>query len=368
MTFTFLLFLTILFTICFGISASKFPRYYKLMAIPSILLYVLTYGFREGWAVDYYTYDSLFNGLSKTGIDQYELLFRYIVLGLRSIFDGSYSLFSLVALTTFLSQLVLYKEHKSIISISIPLFIGLSAYQASNLTRYFLAISLVYVGIYYLWKRNIQYTFIIFITSILIHYGASILVLLILLLFYVNVFKNKWINLLIFTLISILNIGSLHEQFVQPVFNLLNLIDLGSNQLAKYQDQTVVQDYILGQRDEMNISPLFTMSTILFGYLYIIWGTKLCKYLHNEYVSFIYYLSLLGVFLNRLSLGAEILTRIALFFMLLSPFVIGYIIKYRTVIIKVRPIFVVFIFSVMYQIYFSLKPLYNDFDLLYIWE
>lgn len=123
MSYIVLTLLTVLSFIIFAKNAHKAKSTLELFkfAIISIILYSITYGFRKGWAIDYHVYDPLYTASYKLDIEQYEPLFRWIIVFLRFCFDSSAALFTLVAIVFISSVIYLFHDKKPLILYAIPI-------------------------------------------------------------------------------------------------------------------------------------------------------------------------------------------------------------------------------------------------------
>ena len=82
-------------------------KYFVYSTIP-LLLYCVTYGLRKGWGQDYDVYDALFLGDFRLGLENYEVLFRFIIITLQSVSDSSSILFIFIAAATIFSYIFLF--------------------------------------------------------------------------------------------------------------------------------------------------------------------------------------------------------------------------------------------------------------------
>lgn len=374
MTYTILTILTLLSFLWYSVHIRKnnSNKNYFISAIIPIIMYAITYGFRYGWAVDYKGYDLLYSGnRDRLDIDSYEPLFRIVIILLRNISESSSALFVSISILTIFSMILILRKHKDIIIYALPLFYLFTSYQAANLVRYFMAISLVYMGIAFLLDKKYKPTFVLFLSAFLIHYSAILLIFVVLLINKYRIFSNVKLNLVLFTIAIILNVGSIQQMFVEPLFRFISILHLGDNQLSKYADKDNISTVLLGTRfSGAVISLLYTALTIIFGYIFIIYGKRIFQIKNEENdLSFYYNIGVLGIILLKLSLGAEVFTRIALFFFYLTVIIVSYMFVYRKRIFRNASIVLLLLFiSVLYIGYHSIKNLYDSFDLLYIWD
>ena len=374
MAFYLLLFLTLMCSVIFAKNANKAPRYYWCASLPVIIAYCTTYGFRDGWAIDYNVYYKLYEGLfSHVSIDEYEYLFRNYIRLLTDLgFPYSFFLISVSAITI-IAQLFLLKENKKIILYALPIFLLITIYQSANLIRYFMAISILNIGLYFLLKKK-MYVFIgLSLISILIHTGTIILIPIILIFYKWNVFNNvRWtfvIYILSFVFGSIsqyVNSSSINvvQGFVTFVLSFIG----GDNQLSKYQDASAISDVLLGSRDKADISIFYYIFHFIFATCFIFMGDILKKLMGNIHnICFFYNICVFALILENLSLQTEILTRIDIYFLYLIYIPLGYIFyfyKKNTLLKSFMPFLTI---SLLYIIFSSFKSL-QIFELNYIWD
>lgn len=369
------LFLTVCTMLSFFVFQSKVKnnisnkRYFILALLP-IALYCLTYGFRKGWGKDYEVYSNLFEGNSYIRIDSYEPLFRVVVVLLRQLSESSTLLLVVVAAMTIFSYVYILKEHKSVLGLGLSLFYLFSAYQASNLIRFFMALSIAYIGIDLALQRKWVVSIITLFSSFLIHAGISIFIIMVFPFLKFKIFLNLKYNIIFYLISALLSVGSLQTLFGDLIFKGLTALDFGGLQLAKYADQDVINSYILGTTwGKIDKSAFYLVFNCLYGLLFIVFGHKLInKMPHIKNIEFYYQIGVLGVIFGNIAVNTEILYRIAISFTYLSSLVYAYIIKCNKK-IGINPVlFMLFFVSVAYMCFFSVKQIYSGFNVLYIWN
>lgn len=373
MTYCIFSIITLLSFIIFGRSVeniNSIKTYWKRSIIP-ICLYCLTLGFRKGWAVDYVVYNNLYMGTSKVGIESYEPMFRFFVLFLTKIFpDSSVPLFVLEALMMVVSILFLLYNHRRVIVFALPLFYFITAYQAANLVRYIIAMSFIYMAIPFLLDGKWKKCLLLFGISFFVHYSAAILIIFVLLIYKVPIFSNVKTNLVLYTLFAFISVSSIQQAMAPMITKFIMMLNLGSNQLAKYANEENVSTVLLGNRElTQSVSFFYTFCSVFVGYIYIIIGYKLCEYLKKErHFLFLYNVGVLGLILMQLSFGAEVFSRIAFFFYYTTIVFFSYIFKYRKTLVSSKFLFVLFVICMIYNCYSPIKGLYENFEMLYIWD
>lgn len=348
---------------------STFKKYLSLSIFP-VMLYCLAYGLRKGWGTDYQGYSNLFEGKSRLSIEDYEPLFQAIVIFLRQISDSSVIFFVVASAMTIFSYIYVLKNNRDILGLGLSLFYLFSAYQASNLIRYFMALSITYIGIDLALRKKWFSSIIILLVAVLIHAGISIFIVMILPFFKFKMFLNLKYNILLYIVTALVSIGSVQSLFGDIIYKGLTSLNFGGLQLIKYADRDIVNNYILGTAwGDVDKSIFYVIFNWLNGFLFIILGHRLIKQMPNiNNIEFYYQIGVWGAIFGNIAVNTEILYRISISFTYLSSFVYAYIIKYNKR-LSINPvIFVLFILSVVYMCIFSLKQIYRDFDVLYIWN
>lgn len=365
--------LSIITIFSFVIFAKQSPRANNnvelyIYAIIPIILYSITYGFRKGWAIDYTVYDPLYTGDFKLDIEQYEPLFRVIIVNLRSLFESSAALFTLVAAVFISSVIYLLHDKKSLLLYAMPIIYLFSAYQASNLARYFFAMSFVYIAIENLLEKRYIYFGVFSLIGFFIHYSMAVLLPIIIAIYYYDGFKKVWVNLLLYLITAFISITTIQETFISPISMLMSFIDLGDNQLVKYSNHEAIQEVVLGTRwGDVERSIINIISYHSYAIIYIWFGNKIVNSKeYNGKLSFYYQIGVLGLILQNIAQNAEIISRISLFFVYPSLIVTAFMLKYRrigNVILQC-----LFVLSILYIGYHNIKGLYDLYNVEYIWS
>lgn len=348
----------------------KDSNHYYLYAIIPTFFYCITYGFRTGWAVDYVVYDSLFRGVSKLGIDSYEPLFAFVVNTLSSINNStSIHFFVFTAIVTMMSFIILIKRSKEISFYALSLYYLFTAYQAANLVRYFMAISLIYISFELAFTKKYGLMILTLMASFFIHYSAGILIVIAFILYKYKLFLNLKINIILFTFVSFLNVHSIQQALAKPLTAFIMMLNLGDNQLSKYADTENVSTVLLGNRaGTVEISFIYSFCTIAFAYLFIYYGHKVMKLVCTNEISYYYNLGVLGLILSQISFGAEVFSRISFFFFYISVIIISYIFYYRKILFGNMFTFLLLVVVTSYICYTSINGLFKSFNVLYVWD
>ncbi len=370
MVYFILLFLCFVFSLLYAYSGRK--RLY--MAFFLILTYWVTYGLRDGWAIDYFIYQKLFlfGGKGNITLDNYEPLFGFFIYLIKWIHDDYNTFLFIVSFLIIFTPIYVLRDKMQYCKYSIPIFIGITAYQGANLIRYFIAISFIYIAIDFLLNNKWKYFLLFCLVGTGIHLGTIILIPFILLIYrYEKIFSSVRLTILLYIITFFIgSISHYSESILGGTFRILSSLDLGNLQLAKYQDETIIKEYILGDNNSSVRSVVNLLCNFLFSISYIILGHKSLKNVSDKYYcqfQFYYKLGILGLLLMNISMGTEILTRIAQFFYFGIYIMAGYIIS-NTYSHKNKVLFIIYIVSLLYLSLFPIKGLYEKFDLNYIYN
>lgn len=344
-------------------------KYFSYSVLP-IFLYSLTYGFREGWGQDYDVYNALFLGVFRLDLENYEALFRFLIKTLRLISDSSLVLFVFVAAAFIFSYIFLLKENRDVLGLALSIFYLLSAYQASNLVRFFLALSIAYIGIDLILQKKWLLSILILSASVFIHAGIIIFIVMALLLVKFKLFFNMKYNIILYFISAVVSIENVQELFGNVIYRMLSSLDFGNLQLVKYADRDIVNNYILGTTwGEIEKSIFYLFFNFMFGLLFIYLGHRLINKMPNiKNIGFYYQIGVWGVVFGNIAANTEILYRVSIAFVYLSSLVCAYIIKYYRRLRVNHFIFALFLLSVIYMCFFSVKQIYSGFDVLYLWN
>ena len=366
-----LTFFTLLSFFIFQYNVKKYThRNYWLFSLFPIALYCLTYGFRKGWGTDFSVYSNLFEGNSRLEIDSYELLFQTIVVSLRHLSDNSLLFFVVCSAMTIFSYIYVLKEHRDVLGLGLSLFYLFTAYQASNLIRYFMALSIAYVGIDFALRKKWLFSIVLFVAAFYTHAGISIFIIMILPFFRYRIFVNLKYNIIFYVATSFISIGFIQNLFGDFIYKSISALNFGGLQLVKYADKDIVNNYILGTTwGEADKSIFYIILNWLYGLLYIYFGHKLVKKMPQiKNVEFYYQVGVFGIVFGNIANNTEILYRVSIAFIYLSSLIFAYIIKYQKR-LGLNPIlYNLYLLSVIYMCFFSVKQIYSGFDVLYVWD
>lgn len=377
MTYYILLFLSIVFAISLSNRRNKGRAYY-ISFILSILFYTIAYGLRKDWAVDYVVYESVFEGTrSNISIEKYEFLFARLIMFLQFLNLDYHSLLIIVASLTIAVPILLLKDQKEISILAIPIFIMMCSYQASNLVRFFLAFSILNIGIYYLLQDKLRLCVVFAIASLLIHTGTILLMPFIFIFYRFSVMRNPKVVFGVFLVAFAL--GSISEytddsnaKFIKMSLDIVLSFLGDDSQLNKYSDISVINDWILGEREEVTYSIFLLSSRLLLALGFIFLGNRVLSLLNEKskkkYFYFFYQMVCFALIIENITSGTEILTRFCLYFKYMAFIPVGIIMYHRHKFKSLDLIlYACMCIGVLYCCFYEQKQL-TEFNLLYVWD
>jgi hypothetical protein len=340
----------------------KYRFNYWRLAIPPIVLYCITYGFRYAWGTDYFSYKSLyevgFTGNTKT-IESIEYFFKLINEVLHLFNAPFYFAFFTYSFLFIFGVFFLLKSHRQIVFIALPIFYFMTAYQSSNLVRNCISIGFLYISISYLLKNKWKPFVIVFISSFLTHSSVIFYFPIMIILKYYDIFKNLWLILILYCIsyfISSLDIGEFLTIAIESTRffftgEISNFIKFGS-----YFDSTQHFHYISGENVIGKLADIRFIQLIFFTLIDIViiyygFGLKKLK----KYVNFGYFynLTILGIIFYRPLYGFELPMRLNFFYWWFLFIVIPYILydMYKT-----KKFLILVIFATLLLLSFDFGP------------
>ena len=293
----------ILFYFGYKISRKKGVVCMKMFAIP-IIIVTLGEGLRWGRGIDYnvyyYTYNEIRDAIDLGGWEP----FFFCLMKLFNWFDMPWQapvlFFSFFLVYSYVRYL---KEHRDILMFTLPLFFY-NTLMAENLMRWYLAFSVILIGIHYLldgrWKA-----FVIFgVIATGFHYMIVLVWLPMLL---ISNIKKPVLNPSIAVFIFV---GSfLVSEFAFQYFSFITDILVVSERFESYR--TGFMDWMTEEKDtEYKMSIDHTVANILA----IVAGYRMCNKGENIRLTKIYNIFLMGVLVGPFLCKAELTTRIYLLY------------------------------------------------------
>lgn len=365
--YVFLHILLLIITYLYGkklTSLKSNKKYWNIAYVP-IFAFTIEEGFRWGrevdWCAYYYVYQDMIKGIESN----HEPFFRF----LWGIFANSnMPYFCVISFCSFLliySLYFLFRPHYKFAYLLFPFLILWIAPKATNLIRWYMALSFLLIGIRYLLdKQNIK-TLLFFSFALFTHYGSALLIITFLFVCKLNKQICKPYVAIIGSLALILFFSSSFMARFVPFLEYLSVID----RLAIYA--TNAEDWLTGNGQnslmEKKSSLVYILTTIPF-YLYLIDGSK--TNLKKESIIF-YNLSVIGLFLRSISSGLELLDRYAVsfdpFLVFMAVSAISNLHKSPQTISKKIKCSIIYC-SIIIQIYRFCAPLNRNEFMYYIWN
>lgn len=335
----------------------------KIYLIIPVILISLNEGLRFGRGIDYngyyFKYNDIVNGFD---IRTNDLLFTLLCkfndyIGLP--YQGLIFLMSFILIVCGVFYL---RSHIKVLSFALPLFF-LFTIDAENLMRWFLAFSVLLVGISYLERDNLKYYFICSGISFLFHSGIIVVVPIFLLLYYV---KRPLIKPLPACIVYIVIYIFFKNSYMLNFVSYMNIFS-GMEQFSGYVDNaegwlTGTANYVAGK---------LKIGTVIMDLILIYIGYRLIKY--EPKFTYYYNICLIGTVLSPALYQIEILYRVCLLFKLFQFLIIAYsiyhfIIKQNILsVYKILTCFLVLFLVKVYVVNILFEP-YTEKSYLYIWD
>ena len=358
---------------------SNNATYYLSMLVPLIFISIML-GARFGWATDYMDYFRIYENKL---YENYELLFKGLNDSLHLLNAPFPFAFISYCFLFFLGVIVLLSNFKEVAYISFPLLVYLSFFGCSNLIRFHIALGFVLIAIHYLLNNSWKLFIVFAIFAILTHTGSIILLFAIALIKGSKktnrILTNIRIIIPLFCVSCLLNA----EMFTNIISAIVDLISsktsLNTLTVSRYlTDSEIQKKYFETIRYEtfFNRDKAIYYYFIHVYYLFsiLILGNLINKKAKIKNFDFIYSVYVFGCLLTIPFWGNELMMRLTSFFVYFSSIILAsgihLVIKNR---IKLVPINLVLLFfsalSFAYLfIYGTIKGLYNDFDILFVWD
>lgn len=343
---TLLIFMLIVLYLC-GKSLRKDYRLLSYAGIMSIFVYTLNEGLRFGRGIDYNVYWRLYEEGAKgwdIEKDYVFTMFSKILITIGLPYQVEVLIMSFVFI---LSTLLLLKNFKEIVPVTLPLFVLLSMHQVENMVRWYLAYSFILIGFSLLLRSDGKNTYVysFFNNSFLYSFGlAPVLVVFYLVSLRKKPFFSPYITLLLFYGIYFF----FDSAFMLNLVEYVNLFSLINSDITDIYLQNS-EYWLTGGFSKMGalntsigIVQLITLSVL------VIVGYKPLELAHNKNYVVSYNLFTIGLLLFPISKHIELMiryTHVFLFFeaIVLSYFVYEYVINRRIIVSRVL-LFVILLF------------------------
>lgn len=316
-----LLFRLILFIIvvCNAYSLSKKQTAIKLLDFyPTIIGYTLYAGLRWGRGIDYniyyWIYQDIINGY---GRENNEPLFELLVklfggLGLEwQCFVIFMSFFLIFSGCFFLKYF-----HKELLFL-LPFFV-FSIGLAENLMRWYLGLSFILIGLYYLLHNQQTKFFILALLAFFIHYGLilDIFVFYVVWLFFKRPLAKPMISICLYLIIYFF----FSPEFMGRFANTISMIDMGTRFLS-YQENA--KDWLTGNAHD-DVRDTLSLFNIVSSIYIIYIGYFHCKKIGGKSIISLYNWALIGLIFRPAAVQIEIAMRINAPFVLMTYLIAAY--------------------------------------------
>lgn len=327
MTFFFLIFVSIGLFLLTGWIDYKTDRQQPVCLIYAIplIIYILTYGLRDGWFQDYEVYENIF---TTPNLDnEYEFFFVLVnrimrlagfsVTGAMIVYAGFY------VMGTFF----LFTRKREYLGISMAVLVIINLWGPGQLVRWFMGVGMLYAGLRYLDEKKLIHTAVFFLLATGIHYPLLIVGAISVALYYLRPFRNLYANIALLTLSLLLT----QEILATWLGGLLENFNLVPSQLhvSQYLTDPKVMDYFF-QGDNLGITENQTVVyriRLLFYYgWFMVCGFWVFKRENDRFWQLTYNMFVVSAIFAFPTSGFELMMRFVTAFALLSPVLFAYII------------------------------------------
>lgn len=365
--YVFLHIILLIITYVYGrkLSVSKSDKKYWSIAYIPILAFTIEEGFRWGREIDWCAYYYIYQDMIKGVESNHEPFFRFL-WGIFANCEMPY--FCVIAFCSFLliySLYFLFRPHNKYAYILFPLLILWIAPKATNLIRWYMALSFLLIGFRHLLDKKNFKVILFFSFALFTHYGSALLIITFILVYRLKKTICKPYVAIIGSLILILFFSSAFMAQFVPFVEYLSFID----RFATYASNA--EDWLTGAGQNSLVdkkSPIVYILTSIPFYLYLIDGKK--NNLKLEDLIF-YNLSIIGLLLRSISSGLELLDRYAVsfdpFLVFMAASAISNLRKSPQTISKKIKYSIIYC-SILIQIYRFCAPLNKNEFMHYIWN
>lgn len=354
-----IIFVFILFVLGYKLKYSSKDKFW-IVGIFVILSFAFFVGLRYGRGIDYMHYLEVYKyGEENTQ----EILFKAFNSILRYL--GMPFYVATICYDALLGLGILYicKLYKNSSFLILPLFVLCLYGTYENLIRQFIAISFLFIAIYYLQIRKLKWSILFMSCAVCVHTSSIIAIIFLLLFYYFQNFNLKsyrfylviYILLFIFWDTSYLN-KYIHffDYFSDADFLMSGYLNDASRWFTSEGSLNLHQSII--QLFRICVSNCII---IYLGYLYSL----------KKESFFIYHLFYLGIIINTLANEGdiEIIYRIAVFFLPFIPILGGIISSHFWACPKYKLLILFIWINYIYEYTYPF-PYYKSRDIMYIWD
>lgn len=356
----FLLLVTIIY-FCRKISfASNDALYWKYATIP-IIAYTIEEGLRWGRETDWSLYYKVYSILAGGEWTNHEFLFQILWKAFAFCGLPYPAVISICSFLFIFSLFFFLKNYKEVIWIALPLCVANHLIAASNLIRWYTAISFFLISLGLINRKKTLAGYVLLMLSFFFHYGMAPIGLIYLLC------KNcKCIAKPFWAVVTCLALIFLFDKSVLSHFSVLYNIFNGIGRFAMYFDHGMER---LMQQAHETKSIAITLFTFIPFFAFIIYGYKLK--LKRVITDCHYNLIVLASYIKIVSDGLEIFIRyyraLDFFICLGAAYVFSYLRKNYH--LTQQKIFLVFVcFYIVRKFIFMMQPYEYDEYMLYLWN
>lgn len=304
----FLLLFFVFFCIAKGKQRYINNNYWLFLAIP-ILLYCFVLGFRYGWSHDYLWYKYRFEHPFFYKAE--DVGFLSLNLSIRSLglnYVGAFFIYSLIFVVAAFAMLKTYKNNKYMLALFLPLTIEFS----TSAIRQAVAHAFVFLAFMFI-NRGIKWLAAVVLMVLCVYYvhpAALVTVGIGLVCFF---FWNRPFNVgvlvTLYLFVAFFSF-SLAELFARKMPIWIQYIPLVGTSFSSYQENAELWFSEINQ-ERIQSLPAFLLQTVYCcSFMYL--TSVALNYRFNKYVGYIFNLSVIGIFLERIFKLGEIMLRFSL--------------------------------------------------------
>lgn len=356
-----------------GKSLRKDYRILSTAGVISLLVYTLNEGLRFGRGIDYNVYWRLYEEAAKgwdIEKDYVFTLFSKILITIGLPYQVEVLIMSFVFI---LSTLLLLKNFKEIVPLTLPLFVLLSMNQVENMVRWYFGYSFILIGFSLLLRsdgKKIRMYILFSIIAFFIHFGlAPVFVVFYLVCLRKKPFFSPYITLLLFYGIYFFFDSSIMLNFIEyvNVFSLMNS-DISDGYL---QDP----EYWLtsGFAGMGALNPSIRLSELVALSILVVIGYKPLESTHNRNYVFSYNLFIIGLLLFPISKHIELVIRYSHVFLFFEAIVLAYSVYEYVIYKKIMVSNIFFLFTILCFLNYYGEGFVNPFRqasyrYMYVWN
>lgn len=339
--------------------------YWKIAVLP-ILIFTIEEGLRYGREIDWCVYHNVYMDIAN-GIDTgHELLFTLIWKAFSVVNAPYYIVIACCSCFFIYSFFYLFKPHKEYLFLIIPICILYEADSATNLIRFFMGLSFLFIATRDFLDGKRTRAIIFSTCAVLTHIGLILLLPLVwLIITRKRIISKPFVTIAISILLIVF-----FDKSVLANFSFIFDIFQGVERFAHYRTEASLWITSNGGHafEGRDMITNFVASIPLFVTVY--YGYKIAK-MDKEYIKF-YNLLIIGLYLRYISLGLELLGRYTLYFYPFYSFYIGitlfFLLKTKKNIFSTISLILIIIFIGMKFYSFCAPPYNEDMLLRYVWD